>query len=280
MGLIYYASATPGIGEIASTTPFLRLFPQWTWEWLYHGVAFGGLTAITYLAIHLSLPCNWPIAALSALMLSVAYGLGDEWHQSLVSGRSADIHDVGRDAVGGLFIILLGRATAVAGAHLMNRRWETFGRVAGGTLATLEGLTVIWLAALWMLSGPENSFSFNSLRPGDFETALVSRPVSMVAGLPFFGIALWVGLGYSRMLLGHVAALIAPTMSVLTLLVVLVASYVLDAIPDLKAVWIGTWAASSAMWAIGGWLWIGYHASRNRATKAPPHSPHLRVIRR
>jgi len=51
----------------------------------------GGLTAGTQL----------PIAA-AAWALTSAYGATDEWHQSFVPGRSADVHDWYADATGAL----------------------------------------------------------------------------------------------------------------------------------------------------------------------------------
>ena len=114
MGLIYYLSETPRLGEITPSTPLVRLFPGWTWEWLYHGAVFGGLTALTYVALRVSLPANWQTAALLALTVALAYGAIDEWHQSFVPGRDADIRDVGRDAVGALSVILVARAMEMA----------------------------------------------------------------------------------------------------------------------------------------------------------------------
>ena len=96
--------------------------------------------------------------------------------------------------------------------------------MTGCTLAALEGLTVIWLAALWMLAGPENSFSFGSRRSSDFETALVRRPLAVAAGLPFFGLALSVGLGRPRKPALQATALVDPTLSALTIVAAPLAS--------------------------------------------------------
>ena len=85
--------------------------------------------------------------------------------------------------------------------------------MTGCTLAALEGLTVIWLAVLWMLAGPEISFSFGSLRSSDFETTLVRRPLAVAAGLPFFGAALSVGLGRPQTPALQATVLVAPTLS-------------------------------------------------------------------
>lgn len=41
-------------------------------------------------------------AALAAILLAVTYGVSDEWHQSWVPTRQADIWDVATDMVGAL----------------------------------------------------------------------------------------------------------------------------------------------------------------------------------
>ena len=55
-----------------------------------------------------------------AAAIAALYGLSDEWHQSFVPGRSADLLDLLADAAGGLLGALLGR--------LLSRRriWAAF----------------------------------------------------------------------------------------------------------------------------------------------------------
>jgi len=38
----------------------------------------------------------------TAVMLTVAYGVTDEYHQSFVPGRDADVHDIYADAIGAI----------------------------------------------------------------------------------------------------------------------------------------------------------------------------------
>ena len=170
MALIFYAS-----GQEAADVRF-TMFPRWTLEWIYHGAAFGGLAALTYFALRVSLPWRWEAVALLALGIAIAYGATDEWHQSFSRTRSADIRDVGRDALGAVVVILLARAASYSGEQILRREWRKMLRVVGGTTAALQGLVVVWLAALWIVAGPSNSFSLGSLRESQFQMAVVREP--------------------------------------------------------------------------------------------------------
>lgn len=247
MALIFYASE----GGVPDSN--VNLFPSWTLEWIYHGAAFGGLAALTYAALRVSLPWNWQTVALLSLAVAVVYGLTDEWHQGYVSNRSSDIRDVGRDAIGAVVVILLAHATFYSIDQLLRKQWGTVWRVVGGTVATLQGLIVMWLVALWMLAGSENSFSLGSLREGEFQAAIVKEPLALAVAMPFLGVALWFSLGLSRTLGSGVAALLATSLSTLVLLSVPFLTYGFNVIPDRAYVWIATWVASAAAWALLGW---------------------------
>lgn len=58
-----------------------------------------------------ALRATWPAAARGrhaalAALLAAAYGATDEWHQSFVPGRSAEVADWCADAAGALFILV------------------------------------------------------------------------------------------------------------------------------------------------------------------------------
>jgi VanZ family protein len=82
-----------------------------------HGAAYFGLTLLLIRALALNkwsgvtattLAAAWTIAAL--------YGVSDEWHQSFVPHRHADLRDVVADAIGAV------AATAAVGAWGIIRR--------------------------------------------------------------------------------------------------------------------------------------------------------------
>jgi hypothetical protein len=251
MGFIFYISSRPA--SAGEGPPFLLflLLPRWTWQWIYHGVAFGILTSLTYGAVRVSVTWPWPPVALVALAVALGYGGLDEWHQSFVPGRSAAIADVGRDAVGATAVILLARAAAIAVARLAHGQWAAFGRVSAGTLAMLEAAAAAWVTALWMVAGPQRSFSLAVLELRDFQTAVVQEPLALAVALPFLGVGLWIGLGGVRTLAGQLLWMVGPTLSILALLGIPFVSYGLDLLPDREGVWIATWVAAGLAWLLG-----------------------------
>ncbi|MCY4660532.1 MAG: VanZ family protein [Acidobacteria bacterium] len=57
-------------------------------------------------------------AAAAAVILAIGYGVTDEWHQSFVAGRTAEVRDVAADAVGAV----AGTGLAWACAIVLGRR--------------------------------------------------------------------------------------------------------------------------------------------------------------
>jgi VanZ family protein len=66
-----------------------------------HSFGYTGLAIVVVRAIAGGLPrrITWPQAA-QALLIAIAFGMSDEFHQSFVPGRSEDIHDLYADATG------------------------------------------------------------------------------------------------------------------------------------------------------------------------------------
>jgi VanZ family protein len=99
MALIFYLSSLPATD-----------IPDLGWVDLVakkagHAVGFG-LLSITYLYA-LPTQLSLPNRLLLAWMLTFAYGLTDEWHQSFVLSRNASLVDVGIDAVGAAIALWL-----------------------------------------------------------------------------------------------------------------------------------------------------------------------------
>jgi VanZ family protein len=80
---VSHHSAPPGIG----------LFPDWT----THGAAYALLGALCRRGFQ-----GRAQPVLLAVLLSTAYGISDEYHQSFVPGRHADPLDVAKDLGGSL----------------------------------------------------------------------------------------------------------------------------------------------------------------------------------
>lgn len=90
------------------------------WDKLLHSVAFGLLTLLFLLAVHQGFryPAR-PALLAAAFLVSLLYGLVDEWHQSMVATRVASAADLLADGVGSLIAlpmyIFMARARGRAG---------------------------------------------------------------------------------------------------------------------------------------------------------------------
>ncbi len=132
MGLIFYLSQIPSLSQasgvgIGESGLWLGFIPGGMSEWIYHGTMFGGLTLITYVAVRLSSPFQWRTAAWLALAVAVSYASIDEWHQSFVAGRTSDVRDIGKDAMGAVSVILIARVTELSLWDLTRHRRAAVG---------------------------------------------------------------------------------------------------------------------------------------------------------
>jgi hypothetical protein len=248
MALIYAASEQTGFGDTPASSSLRRLFPPWVWEWLFHGGVFGALTALGYAALRVSRPMPGALAVVLAVAFAVGYGALDEWHQTFVVGRTGDIRDVGRDAIGAIIVALLAHAGAVALVHLLRGRWSAFGRVTFGTLAIVDGMAAVWVASLWLVAGPDHGFSLGALERVDFLTSVTQQPMALAVGVPFAAVGLWIGLGFERSILRQIALLEAPTASAALVLGAPFVVYGLNLVPDRMLVWAATWIAAAGVW--------------------------------
>ena len=83
-------------------------------DWSTHSAAFAGLSILCCRALSGGLgPALRGGDALLAVVLSVVYGVSDEYHQSFVPGRDPSVADVAKD--------LLGAAAGAAAFHSMVR---------------------------------------------------------------------------------------------------------------------------------------------------------------
>jgi VanZ family protein len=84
------------------------------WDAILHTVEYAGLGALVFRAL-VGEGLNWWLAALLTLMIVSGYGATDEWHQSYVPLRSADIRDWFADtsgaAAGVLAYLIINRAS-------------------------------------------------------------------------------------------------------------------------------------------------------------------------
>ncbi|PCI21420.1 MAG: teicoplanin resistance protein VanZ [Piscirickettsiaceae bacterium] len=96
-GFIYYLSDQ-------SSLPTPTLFAHQ--DKLFHATAYGilGFFAIGYFSRVLT---KYRLALIVAFVFSAMYGASDEWHQSFVEGREADVYDWLADMFGAALLLLV-----------------------------------------------------------------------------------------------------------------------------------------------------------------------------
>ena len=91
MAAIFYVSSIP---DISLTEPLAISG---------HSLAYGALAVLVVRALAGGLPRRVGVrVAATAMLITVLYGVSDEWHQSFVPGRIASAYDVLTDAIGAL----------------------------------------------------------------------------------------------------------------------------------------------------------------------------------
>lgn len=86
-----------------STVPGARYF----WDKLLHTVGYAGIGVLALRAFHGGFERPRPAPTMYAAWAVILWGISDEIHQSFVPGRDASVLDVGADAVGFAFAVLL-----------------------------------------------------------------------------------------------------------------------------------------------------------------------------
>ena len=254
MGLIFYISQNSSPENIGSASKFLDIFPRWSIQWIFHGTAFGALTGLTYLALSGTFSWRWPVVAGVAFGAAMVYGVLDEVHQSFISGRTASISDIGRDAIGGMGAVLLTRSATVTTDHFFHGRWAESGRVFFSVAILLQATFVAWVVSMWIAAGDANGYSLDALSTSDVQKSLVQHPGATLATIPFLAVAWWIAAGRARSLFAQIKLSIAPTLSAAVVFAVPVAVFGLDVVPDAEAVWVATWALAIGAWLAGAWL--------------------------
>jgi len=108
MAVLWHLSATPAVPAAAA---WIEL-PAWVQN-AFHVPLYAVLGLAWYGALRGV--ASRRMAALLAVVATIAYGVVDEWHQAFVPGREASGGDVVLDAVGAL--------AAIAGVYAL-RRWR------------------------------------------------------------------------------------------------------------------------------------------------------------
>jgi VanZ family protein len=95
MALIFYMSSRPAPDEIRCIPIIAKLK-------IVHIIEYGILYLLAWFAIIKTTAYNELEAFALAFMITVFYGLTDEFHQIFIVGRTASFMDVAADGVGGI----------------------------------------------------------------------------------------------------------------------------------------------------------------------------------
>jgi VanZ family protein len=90
------------------------------WDKLLHMSEYG-LLALLFARAFVGEGLGWVAAMAAALLMTSAYGVTDEWHQSFVPFRNADIHDWLADTLGAIVGASIYRAGAAVGLTAVPR---------------------------------------------------------------------------------------------------------------------------------------------------------------
>jgi VanZ family protein len=111
--VVLYAAAVFAASAQHELPPILSS----VWDKALHAAAWAGLTLVLLRATHGG---RGPLrlgASIAALLLALAYGFSDEFHQSFVRGRDASGADILADGVGSTIVIALAAARQVLLRH-------------------------------------------------------------------------------------------------------------------------------------------------------------------
>jgi VanZ family protein len=105
MAIIFALSSRTG-GQLDTWLPwFQELFPALTSFNPVHYAAYFALAGAFAFGFGFARLNVW--RGLAVILLCVAYGATDEWHQSFVPMRSPDVHDLLHDGIGATVAVLL-----------------------------------------------------------------------------------------------------------------------------------------------------------------------------
>lgn len=96
-----FIQSSLAVPDIGSDWHFLEWLPR---DKVVHGAIYAVLSALVCRAFNTLAP--WRnrkiILAVTGILLTTAFGLSDEWHQSFVIARTADPADLGADFIGSI----------------------------------------------------------------------------------------------------------------------------------------------------------------------------------
>ncbi len=107
MAFIYYMSSGPVTSDTLNAVP----------DKVLHALGYSVLSILVFWAVHQGLDSSNGHGGYSLpILLTVLYGISDEYHQSFVPSRSSDVRDVMADVAGAY----LGAGIIMLASHLLS----------------------------------------------------------------------------------------------------------------------------------------------------------------
>jgi VanZ family protein len=107
---------------IASSMPQPPSLPEIVTDEGAHGGLYAGFSLVVLRALARRRDRVTLLTAAGAIVLTVLYGISDEYHQSFVPGRTSDVADVGADAIGATVAVTVAWLVARFGARSSKAR--------------------------------------------------------------------------------------------------------------------------------------------------------------
>lgn len=102
--LIYLLSSQPA-SNLQGAENFFSFLPGA--DYFAHGLLYFVLASLIFFTMRMFLPDRGWVLGIDTVVLTLLYGISDEWHQSFVAGRTASALDLAADLVAAICAVTI-----------------------------------------------------------------------------------------------------------------------------------------------------------------------------